>query len=197
MQNTRVRLIHQFHVQKWDDLVLSLTQGNAAYTPGAAYTSILKTFSFVFGGCGLYTGAALYTGNYGTLSKDNDLLFFVQDIPCEEFQEWPNGHCKHVYREECEDARKHMSNWAMRNTNNHNVSILKKSCLGVLVCSVRCSLENGDMVHVRPAICDKARRKQIGKGWLYIYIYVVCVCTVKIVSKFTTFYRFESIVLSL
>ncbi len=25
----------------------------------------------------------------------------------------------------------------MRNTNNHNVNILKKSCLGVLVCSKR------------------------------------------------------------
>lgn len=52
--------------------------------------------------------------------------------------------------------------WAMRNTNNHNVHILKKSCLGVLVCSVRCKLPSGDRVHLRPAICDKARKKQQG-----------------------------------
>lgn len=75
----------------------------------------------------------------------------------------------------------------MRNTNNHNVQILKKSCLGVLVCSLRCTLDNGDkvrdrlhhfactltttvhslvralQVHLRPAICDKARKKQQGK----------------------------------
>lgn len=51
----------------------------------------------------------------------------------------------------------------MRNTNNHNVHILKKSCLGVLVCSLHCILDNGDQIHLRPAICDKARKKQQGK----------------------------------
>ncbi|KAH8376186.1 hypothetical protein KR009_000685, partial [Drosophila setifemur] len=44
-----------------------------------------------------------------------------------------------------------------------NVSILKKSCLGVLLCSAKCKLPNGASVHLRPAICDKARRKQQGK----------------------------------
>ena len=51
----------------------------------------------------------------------------------------------------------------MRNTNNHNVSILKKSCLGVLICSRRCVLPSGRQVCIRPAICDKARKKQQGK----------------------------------
>lgn len=51
----------------------------------------------------------------------------------------------------------------MRNTNNHNVHILKKSCLGVLVCTLRCYFDNGSQVHLRPAICDKARKKQQGK----------------------------------
>ena len=50
----------------------------------------------------------------------------------------------------------------MRNTNNHNVNILKKSCLGVLVCSKRCIQRNGKPVSIRPAICDKARKKQQG-----------------------------------
>ncbi|CAG5083149.1 Similar to gcm: Transcription factor glial cells missing (Drosophila melanogaster), partial [Cotesia congregata] len=76
------------------------------------------------------------------------------------FSEWADGHVRQVYDPDCEEARKHLSGWAMRNTNNHNVSILKKSCLGVLVCSLKCILPNGGQVHLRPAICDKARKKQ-------------------------------------
>ncbi|CAH1183185.1 unnamed protein product [Phaedon cochleariae] len=78
------------------------------------------------------------------------------------FSEWADGHCRLVYRADSEEAKRHSSGWAMRNTNNHNVHILKKSCLGVLVCSLRCTLSNGDTVHLRPAICDKARKKQQG-----------------------------------
>ncbi|CAH2066387.1 unnamed protein product, partial [Iphiclides podalirius] len=79
------------------------------------------------------------------------------------FGEWCDGHVRRVYPPGCEEARRHASGWAMRNTNNHNVHILKKSCLGVLVCSVRCRLPDGSRVHLRPAICDKARKKQQGK----------------------------------
>ncbi|KAI4464707.1 glial cells missing related/glide [Holotrichia oblita] len=79
------------------------------------------------------------------------------------FSEWADGHCRLVYRADSEEAKRHSSGWAMRNTNNHNVHILKKSCLGVLVCSLRCTLPSGDTVHLRPAICDKARKKQQGK----------------------------------
>ncbi|KAG7207533.1 hypothetical protein KM043_009164 [Ampulex compressa] len=77
--------------------------------------------------------------------------------------EWADGHVRRVYGPDCEEARRHASGWAMRNTNNHNVSILKKSCLGVLVCSQECVLPGGGRVHLRPAICDKARKKQQGK----------------------------------
>lgn len=69
--------------------------------------------------------------------------------------EWADGHVRKVYGADCEEARRHASGWAMRNTNNHNVSILKKSCLGVLECSLKCVLPNGGRVHLRPAICDK------------------------------------------
>jgi len=62
----------------------------------------------------------------------------------------------------CEEARRHASGWAMRNTNNHNVSILKKSCLGVLVCSQECILPGGGRVHLRPAICDKVSEAHNG-----------------------------------
>ncbi|GIY30727.1 transcription factor glial cells missing [Caerostris darwini] len=93
------------------------------------------------------------------------LVCFIYKVTSyDAFQEWSDGHCRFVYRPDCEEARRHGSGWAMRNTNNHNVHILKKSCLGVLVCSARCTLDSGDKVHLRPAICDKARKKQQGKG---------------------------------
>ncbi|XP_017013662.2 transcription factor glial cells missing [Drosophila takahashii] len=81
----------------------------------------------------------------------------------DDFSDWANGHCRLIYSIQSDEARKHASGWAMRNTNNHNVNILKKSCLGVLLCSAKCKLPNGASVHLRPAICDKARRKQQGK----------------------------------
>ncbi|GAB0094443.1 Transcription factor glial cells missing [Sergentomyia squamirostris] len=87
----------------------------------------------------------------------------IPDTEFDEFCEWADGHCRLVYPVIIDDARRHSSGWAMRNTNNHNVNILKKSCLGVLLCSARCRLPNGDRIHLRPAICDKARRKQQGK----------------------------------
>lgn len=82
----------------------------------------------------------------------------------DDFDEWANGHTRYVYAPDCEEARRHSSGWAMRNTNNHNVHILKKSCLGVLVCSLRCTLDSGCRISLRPAICDKARKKQQGKA---------------------------------
>ncbi|CAH8578876.1 unnamed protein product [Heterobilharzia americana] len=50
----------------------------------------------------------------------------------------------------------------MRNTNNHNPQVLKKSCLGVLECSLGC-LVQGKPLSLRPAICDKARKKQCNR----------------------------------
>ena len=100
--------------------------------------------------------------------RDWDINDSIVPTVCEsdlnEYQEWADGHCRFIYRPNSEEAKKHASGWAMRNTNNHNVNILKKSCLGVLVCSVRCALPNGAQINLRPAICDKARRKQTGKS---------------------------------
>ncbi|VDK20510.1 unnamed protein product [Taenia asiatica] len=73
---------------------------------------------------------------------------------------WPDGNCRRIYSVTSERARRHQSGWAMRNTNNHNPQVLKKSCLGVLVCSLGCISPNGLPVAYRPAICDKARKKQ-------------------------------------
>lgn len=101
------------------------------------------------------------------LTKDWDIndphVPHINENEYNDFFEWSDGHVRMVYRSTCEEARKHVSGWAMRNTNNHNVNILKKSCLGVLVCSAGCLLPNGEKIHLRPAICDKARKKQQGK----------------------------------
>lgn len=101
------------------------------------------------------------------ISRDWDIndpqVPLISDHEYDEFFEWSDGHVRFVYRHTSEEARKHISGWAMRNTNNHNVNILKKSCLGVLVCTASCVLPNGEKIHLRPAICDKARKKQQGK----------------------------------
>nr|XP_009481388.1 PREDICTED: chorion-specific transcription factor GCMa [Pelecanus crispus] len=76
------------------------------------------------------------------------------------FQEWPDSYVKHIYSSEDKNAQRHHSSWAMRNTNNHNSRILKKSCLGVVVCGNDCSTLDGRKIFLRPAICDKARQKQ-------------------------------------
>ncbi|KAM6407392.1 chorion-specific transcription factor GCMa [Pluvialis apricaria] len=80
------------------------------------------------------------------------------------FQEWPDSYVKHIYSSEDKNAQRHHSSWAMRNTNNHNSRILKKSCLGVVVCSNDCSTLDGRKIYLRPAICDKARQKQQRKS---------------------------------
>uniref|UniRef100_A0A182W7P5 GCM domain-containing protein n=1 Tax=Anopheles minimus TaxID=112268 RepID=A0A182W7P5_9DIPT len=108
------------------------------------------------------------SGGGGQLGIDWDIndpsVPIVTESDYDAFNEWSDGHCRYIYRAMSEEAKRHSSGWAMRNTNNHNVNILKKSCLGVLVCSAGCILPNGDKIHLRPAICDKARRKQQGKA---------------------------------
>ncbi|XP_038129275.1 chorion-specific transcription factor GCMb [Cyprinodon tularosa] len=76
------------------------------------------------------------------------------------FQEWTDGYVRYIYSADDKNAQRHLSGWAMRNTNNHNCQILKKSCLGVVVCSRGCTLADGSRLQLRPAICDKARQKQ-------------------------------------
>ncbi|KAJ8369976.1 hypothetical protein SKAU_G00100040 [Synaphobranchus kaupii] len=76
------------------------------------------------------------------------------------FQEWTDGYVRFIYNSEDKNAQRHLSGWAMRNTNNHNCQILKKSCLGVVVCGRNCTLADGSKIELRPAICDKARQKQ-------------------------------------
>jgi hypothetical protein len=96
--------------------------------------------------------------------------FVVQVSEYNRWEEWADGHCRLVYPASSEEAKRHASGWAMRNTNNHNVHILKKSCLGVLVCSMRCALPSGEKVHLRPAICDKARKKQQGTRFIKLFV---------------------------
>lgn len=80
------------------------------------------------------------------------------------FQEWPDSYVKHIYSSDDRSAQHHLSSWAMRNSNNHNSQILKKSCLGVVVCTRNCSTEKGRKIYLRLTICDKARQKQQRKS---------------------------------
>ena len=73
----------------------------------------------------------------------------------DEFQEWVDGSCKVRYSPYSREAQAHISGWAMKYTNNHNKFVLKKTCVGVLLCSKDCTLPNGLKIVVRPAISDK------------------------------------------
>ena len=100
-------------------------------------------------------------------SADKELSWDINDMKLPQnvkktdwFQEWPDAYRKHICSSDDRNAQCHLSSWAMRNTNNHNSRILKKSCLGVVVCGRDCSVAEGRKVYLRPAICDKARQKQ-------------------------------------
>ncbi|KAM5298316.1 chorion-specific transcription factor GCMb [Ctenodactylus gundi] len=99
---------------------------------------------------------------YGmTLSWDiNDPQMPQEPAHFDHFREWPDGYVRFIYSSKEKKAQRHLSGWAMRNTNNHNGHILKKSCLGVVVCARACALPDGSRLQLRPAICDKARLKQ-------------------------------------
>uniref|UniRef100_A0A8C5PCJ3 Glial cells missing transcription factor 1 n=1 Tax=Leptobrachium leishanense TaxID=445787 RepID=A0A8C5PCJ3_9ANUR len=108
------------------------------------------------------------------LSKNKGVNWDINDIKLPQdpeqmdwFQEWPDSYVKHIYSSSDRNAQRHLSGWAMRNTNNHNSRILKKSCLGVLVCSNDCTAPDGRKTYLRPAICDKARQKQQSKHCAY------------------------------
>ncbi|XP_004847755.1 chorion-specific transcription factor GCMb [Heterocephalus glaber] len=96
-----------------------------------------------------------------TLSWDiNDPQMPREPAHFDHFREWPDGYVRFIYSSAEKKAQRHLSGWAMRNTNNHNGHILKKSCLGVVVCARACALPDGSRLQLRPAICDKARLKQ-------------------------------------
>ncbi|XP_006769794.1 PREDICTED: chorion-specific transcription factor GCMb [Myotis davidii] len=104
--------------------------------------------------------------SYGMkLSWDiNDPQMPQEPAHFDHFCEWPDGFVRFIYRSDEKKAQRHLSGWAMRNTNNHNGHILKKSCLGVVVCAQACALPDGSRLQLRPAICDKARLKQQKKA---------------------------------
>lgn len=133
------------HQQQTASILMTHNSGNSMHTPSKCSISI----------------------NGSTKVRDWDIndpqVPTFGEHEYDDFCEWADGHIRYVYRTSSEEARKHISGWAMRNTNNHNVNILKKSCLGVLVCTASCTLPNGERIHLRPAICDKARKKQQGK----------------------------------
>ena len=80
------------------------------------------------------------------------------NVEYDEFNEWVDGSCKLRYSTYSRESQAHISGWAMKYTNNHNKYVLKKTCVGVLLCSKDCVLPNGLKVVVRPAISDKGNK---------------------------------------
>ena len=83
--------------------------------------------------------------------------------PFDEYHEWVDGSVKRRYSLTSREAQSHSSGWAMKYTNNHNKYVLKKTCVGVLVCSENCRSKDDSRIKIRPAISDKVRERQIGQ----------------------------------
>ncbi|XP_077868902.1 uncharacterized protein LOC144359839 [Saccoglossus kowalevskii] len=111
-------------------------------------------------------------GNAEKYSDNETELVHDKRKEFDDFDEWANGNVKRNYRPTDPEAQGHVSGWAMKYTNNHNKYVLKKACIGVIVCS-KCSADPNitedrrecDLtpIAIRPAISDKVREKQIGK----------------------------------
>ena len=90
------------------------------------------------------------------LTSNTDIFYSQKAIKeYDEFEEWIDGSTKLRYSPYSREAQAHISGWAMKYTNNHNKFVLKKTCVGVLLCSKDCTLPNGLKIVVRPAISDK------------------------------------------
>ncbi|XP_077545926.1 uncharacterized protein LOC144158720 [Haemaphysalis longicornis] len=83
----------------------------------------------------------------------------------DEFQEWPDGFCRYVYRADCVEAQRHASGWAMRLSWAKDKPYFqqKKKCLGVMVCSLQCVSDTGRSVRLRPHVSNEDRKNQEGK----------------------------------
>ena len=94
--------------------------------------------------------------HYKRSSSSWDYFLLLKAIKeYDEFEEWIDGSSKLRYSPYSREAQAHISGWAMKYTNNHNKFVLKKTCVGVLLCSQDCTLPNGLKIVVRPAISDK------------------------------------------
>ncbi|KAM7534864.1 hypothetical protein Aperf_G00000113686 [Anoplocephala perfoliata] len=76
------------------------------------------------------------------------------------FDEWPDGDLKRIYAANNTQVIRHKCGWAMDDCNNHNATVLKKSCLGILKCSENCIPPGGPIIY-RPAVAKCSRLKQI------------------------------------
>ncbi|XP_028404180.1 uncharacterized protein LOC114526852 [Dendronephthya gigantea] len=81
----------------------------------------------------------------------------------DDYREWIDGNEKRRYCLTSREAQSHSSGWAMKYTNNHNKYVLKKTCVGVLMCSENCRFKDGTNIRIRPAISDKVRERQLGQ----------------------------------
>ncbi|KAH9363888.1 hypothetical protein HPB48_004097 [Haemaphysalis longicornis] len=81
----------------------------------------------------------------------------------DEYKKWPDGNCRYVYRADCLEAQYHKSGWAMKYKDHSGRHILRKKCLGVLVCSLQCVSNTGHPLYLRPATTNDVRQRQQGK----------------------------------
>ncbi|XP_077544693.1 transcription factor glial cells missing 2-like [Haemaphysalis longicornis] len=81
----------------------------------------------------------------------------------DEYNEWPDGNCRYVYRPDHAEAQCHATGWAMRHGKNLKQHIYQKKCTGVLVCSLQCVSDTGLRVFLKPGVSAELRKRQEGE----------------------------------
>ncbi|KAM3181813.1 hypothetical protein ACTXT7_013632 [Hymenolepis weldensis] len=80
----------------------------------------------------------------------------------DKIQEWIDGDTKKIFQEYNIHICDISGGWVVRDVISENPLLMKKVCMGVLVCSASCNFTD-DFVGYRPAATEKAFKDQIGR----------------------------------
>nr|CDS32745.1 chorion specific transcription factor GCMb [Hymenolepis microstoma] len=91
---------------------------------------------------------------------DDELL--PEPLRYDKIQEWIDGDTKKIFQEYKVHICDVSGGWVVRDASSENPLLMKKVCMGVLVCSTSCNF-TGSSVGYRPASTEKAFKEQIGR----------------------------------
>ncbi|KAM7541610.1 hypothetical protein Aperf_G00000027119 [Anoplocephala perfoliata] len=92
-------------------------------------------------------------------SIEDELL--PEPLKYDKFEIWPDGDIQRIYRDYEIRIRGLDNGWVMQDISNDSPNITSKSCMGVLICSEKCTSSTGLKAY-KPAVSDKHRKEQIG-----------------------------------
>ncbi|VUZ42243.1 unnamed protein product [Hymenolepis diminuta] len=88
--------------------------------------------------------------------------FLPEPLRYDKIQEWIDGDTKKIFQEYNIHICDISGGWVVRDVSSENPLLMKKVCMGVLVCSTSCNFTD-DSVGYRPAATEKTFKDQIGR----------------------------------